>query len=80
MSEMTRCNRCNFLDYKRSARREGRRLVKGDFPDDQFGMGGVTYYSLPKGMTKRHLAELSKKKREKYFVAWFGALTDSCCC
>lgn len=75
MSELTRCNYCNYQQDLAEAKKKGWKVTL--FPDD-FGLGGVRVYIHPKHIL---IAALGKKARAWYDTGtWYMALGGSCCC
>jgi hypothetical protein len=76
MSELTKCNYCDLKSIRRRARARGEKIV----------VVGQTAYRIPKSMSKRDFMKLptgsvdARTGKGKYFVAWFMAIPDHCCC
>lgn len=76
MSDLTPCNYCSMAGIRERARHK--KLKVSVQVATQCGeLGGVDVFVHPAWVK---LPKLNDKEREVYFVAWFMALPDHCCC
>jgi len=76
------CNYCNYEMMKRHARQDKQRLVvMPSDPNKKYYLGGVEVYRFPKSQwTTAEFKALKPAAREHWWVCWFMALPDHCCC
>ena len=85
MSELTICNRCNLDNYRQRAKLRGARIV---LHPSQF-MNGINVFEVPKGEKLAKSSEMIEPNDKfpngndayaRHHIAWFGGLSDICCC
>lgn len=78
MSELTKCNYCNMLYFKKTAANVNKRVVTRPGTGQ---LGGLDVYVLPSGTTlpEGEIAE-GDEFHKKYWVAWLMKLSDHCVC
>lgn len=67
MSELTRCNFCTLLWMRRNAAKSGK-VVTLVYLDESAGIDVLVH------------DEGEKPDRKKHRKAWFGGLSETCCC
>lgn len=68
MSSLTRCNYCDLRSIRKDASRKKQEVTVRESTSD---LGGIDVFVHPPN---------EAIDEEKHFAAWFGALTDYCCC
>ncbi len=79
MSDLTRCNYCNFRDYKAQAKREGKKVIR---KRSSFGtFDGYDVMIVPKDVKIPKTVDSGWKEfRDKYFVSWMWVIGKRCEC
>lgn len=85
MSELTTCNHCDLQTFRVEAKSKSQRIV---MRPSNF-MGGLNVWSIPHNKTLPPTQDMIEPNDQypngnqayaTYHIAWFGGLSEQCCC
>ncbi len=79
MSELTQCNYCSFKQFKRDAKREGKKLLRRSCPVGV--MSGYDILIVPRDVKILKQSDSGYKAfRDMYCVSWMWVIGKRCEC